>query len=328
VCFLGACMRTCMLAYMHHSSSSRSLLSLDTTTSPYMVVVDAKKLRRRDTDTLRGYVRAGSPVVSYKRAAPAMNRPPAAIDREHTGAGAAMASVFSSAGWRQRACGSARLSWWGVSLVRAEWGCLTSSCVESGGKWRENIRGFSELEQRNATQRKVLGNPSGVMNVVRLSCMKDTSPWCDYLVLASKPPRLEAISRRRGNVHTKIHLQEKGRVKKPVATETFTPSLKTPNPHTLINRPSVFSQPNDLPFNDVTCKRRPSCLGLEDFVNRDLETPPPTGPVSLIPLLDTSPTASMLELRCESLVANISCARGILQVRVLCIKAIKKAKRG
>jgi hypothetical protein len=98
-----------------------------------------------------------------------------------------MASVFSSAGWRQRACGSARLSWWGVSLVRAEWGCLTSSCVESGGKWRENLRGFSELEQRNATQRKVLGNPSGVMNVVRLSCMKDTSPWCDYLVLASKP---------------------------------------------------------------------------------------------------------------------------------------------
>ena len=36
----------------------------------------------------------------------------------------------------------------------------------------------------------------------------------------------------------------------------------------------------------------------------------------------------MLVLRCESPVANVSCARGCLQVEVLCIKLVRKAKAG
>jgi hypothetical protein len=36
----------------------------------------------------------------------------------------------------------------------------------------------------------------------------------------------------------------------------------------------------------------------------------------------------MLVLRCESPVANVSCARGCLQFEVLCIKVVRKAKAG
>ena len=39
-------------------------------------------------------------------------------------------------------------------------------------------------------------------------------------------------------------------------------------------------------------------------------------------------TASTLDPRCESPVANVSCARGCLQVEVLCIKVVRKAKVG
>jgi hypothetical protein len=150
-----------------------------------------------------------------------------------------------------------------------------------------------------------------------------------YLSSLATNPQLETISRRRGECPYQNPFPKERTCEEACChRDIVTPSLKTPAPHALINPQSVFSQSSDLLFNDVTCKRRPTCLSLEDFVSRDLETTPSTGPALLAPLLDSSSTASMLELRCESLVANISCARGILQVRVLCIKAVKKAKRG
>lgn len=39
-------------------------------------------------------------------------------------------------------------------------------------------------------------------------------------------------------------------------------------------------------------------------------------------------TSSMVALRCESLVASSGCARGCLQVEVLCIKVVRKVKIG
>jgi hypothetical protein len=75
------------------------------------------------------------------------------------------------------------------------------------------------------------------------------------------------------------------------------------------------------PFS-VTRLLRPA-----DPVSRDPK-PSSTGPALLVPLVDLSSTVSTLELSCESLVANISCARGTLQVRELCIKTVRKAKRG
>jgi hypothetical protein len=90
----------------------------------------------------------------------------------------------------------------------------------------------------------------------------------------------------------------------------------------------LFSQPIDEAlFLVVTLLCRPLCRDLDEFVSRNLSASPPTGPALLIPLLDLSSTVSTLEPRCESLVANISCARGTLQVRELCIKAVRKAKR-
>jgi len=68
-----------------------------------------------------------------------------------------------------------------------------------------------------------------------------------------------------------------------------------------------------------------------ELINRDSRIlSSSTGPAtrSVVPLVDLSSTASTLELSCESLVANKSCARGTLQVRELCIKAVRKAKRG
>lgn len=96
----------------------------------------------------------------------------------------------------------------------------------------------------------------------------------------------------------------------------------------------MFSEPRDEEvierlfdrLNVDTRLRRPTCLSLEDFVSR-APSPPSTDPALPVPLVDTSSTASTLELRCEGLVATVRCARGTLQVRELVIKAVRKAKR-
>lgn len=91
----------------------------------------------------------------------------------------------------------------------------------------------------------------------------------------------------------------------------------------------MFSEPRDDAqlierlfdlLNVDTRLRRPTCLVFRDT--------PSTGPASPLPLLDLSSTVSTLDLRCEGLVATVRCARGTLQVRELCIKAVRKAKRG
>jgi hypothetical protein len=98
----------------------------------------------------------------------------------------------------------------------------------------------------------------------------------------------------------------------------------------------IFSQPIDEPiecpnprFSDVTRLRRPTSFHVEDLFSRESRrTPSSTGPALLVFLLDLSSTASTLVLRCKRLVANKSCARGTLQVRELCIKAVRKTIKG
>ena len=97
------------------------------------------------------------------------------------------------------------------------------------------------------------------------------------------------------------------------------------NPHPMFSLPNELIERLTSRFNDRTPLRRPNCLSLPDLINRDLRTPS-TDPARVNPSLGLE-TSSTLELRCENLVANISCARGTLQVRELCIKAVRKAVR-
>jgi hypothetical protein len=148
--------------------------------------------------------------------------------------------------------------------------------------------------------------------------MKGTSPWCIYLVRLKLPS--ENISRE----YTKSKV-----INEHCSTgEDAQDSIRRSSP--------MFSQPIDEPiecpkprFSDVTRMRRPTCFRLEDlFSPKPRKTPSSTGPALLDSLLSLSSTASTLVLRCESLVANKSCARGTLQVRELCIKAVRKAIKG
>jgi hypothetical protein len=152
-----------------------------------------------------------------------------------------------------------------------------------------------------------------------VGCMKRHQPLVTIVKSATKKKDLsDAVSRRST---TKSIFSKRSCYYKHSKAE----SLKTPFRRRVIPQP-LFSQPSDEAFFNVVTRRSP-CSDLEEFVSRNLSASPPTGPALLVPFLDLSSTVSTLELRCESLVANISCARGTLQVRELCIKAVRKAKR-
>lgn len=148
--------------------------------------------------------------------------------------------------------------------------------------------------------------------------MKGTSPWCYYLV--RHIPLQDIMSKRRDQVLAKVLLYE---YKDRIAHDSLQRRVK---PHPKFSLPNETIERLTSRFTDRTPLRRPNCLSLKDLIIRDLRTPSPD-PASLIPLPGLATMSLMLELRCESLVANKSCARGTLQVRELCIKAVRKAVR-
>ena len=92
------------------------------------------------------------------------------------------------------------------------------------------------------------------------------------------------------------------------------------NPHTVF-RPRISRRNDRIPL------RQPVGLVLAELIIRNPRTTW-LDPASLvIALLGLAMMSFVLELRCESLVANKSCARGTLQIREFCIKAISKAVR-
>jgi hypothetical protein len=177
-----------------HSSLSR-LFIFPTTNSICVCVGDAWQVRRPDTNFYEPTYEP-PPHRNQKRTAPSMNSPPTAAILVSSPAQLWRVFLAAQVGVSAHAVvlASTRCC---VSLAHAEWGCLTSSCVESGGSGekpeRTETKKLEQIARRTICKNRYM---CGVMNMVRLSCMKDTSPWCNYLV-SPQTTRLETISRRR-----------------------------------------------------------------------------------------------------------------------------------